>query len=538
MSLPLKFPAPAVDDAAVARDVQVEATQRLMEALVEAENRMARRVQILSEVVFELDPHHRLVFLNNAWCHVTGFPVAGSLGRTLAEFVLPADQSALADLLHGCAPDAGEAFRHYRFQRADRRESWVEVSARLLPDGGAVGVLRDVTERRRQEVERLRAQRLQSTGPLPRGIAHDLNNALSPILMGLDVLRARFPEQAALIDPMLASAGHGAEMVRQVLTFARGGEGQLSEVNILRLVEDIAQILRSSFPRNITIETRCPRGLPRLVGDFTQLHQVLLNLCVNARDAMPDGGQLSIVVSVADVVPGHAGAPAEARAGGAVVLSVTDTGTGIPPEVIERMFEPFFTTKPVDQGTGLGLSTVSGLVRRHGGFVTVRTALGEGSTFRVHLPADAAATELAARPAPELRASRSARGRVILLVEDEVGVREVARLALTELGHDVRLAGDGQTALDMVRSGAEFDVIVTDLDMPRLSGLALVEALRRLVRPLPIVACSGRLAEDEIATLRRLGVAQILAKPFSRDALARAIEDAVSAADATGGVPR
>jgi PAS domain S-box-containing protein len=526
--------APAGDDPSVARDLQVEATQRLMEALVQAENQMRRRVQILSEVVFELDGERRLVFLNDAWRATTGQAVETSLGRPLADFLQAADRVAFTDWLTHGAPETGEALRRYRLERADGREIWVEVSARPLAEGGAVGVLRDVTERRAREGEQRRVQRLQSIGTLAGGIAHDLNNTLLPILMGLDLLRARFPDQAPLLDPMVASAEHGAAMVRQVLTFARGVETQQQVIEPLRLIDDIAKILRSSFARNVAIATHCPRGLPRLVGDFTQLHQVLLNLCVNARDAMPQGGRLTLTAGALPVTPGVDGAPEEARAGLHVVFEVADTGCGITPEVLERMFEPFFTTKGPDKGTGLGLSTVLGIVRSHGGFVRVQTVVGEGSKFQVFLPQAQESPAVGDRAATPVSKAGVAPALRVLFVDDDESVRAVARVALIDLGHEVALAADGAAALAHVNSGVGVDVVVTDLDMPACSGLELARSLRAAHPRVPVIVCSGRLHDEDIDALRAVGVGQFLAKPFTRERLAAAVRAAFEVRPAGG----
>ena len=512
----------------MSRDLQVEATQRLMEALVEAENRMSRRVQILSDVVFELDEEHLLVFLNEAWPTITGCAIDSSLQRPLAAFVLAEDRPAFLDWLAATDRESAVTGHTCRLNRADRRIAWAEFSARPVPAGGLVGVLRDVTARRAQEAEQLRVQRLQSIGTLAGGIAHDLNNALSPILMGLGLLRDRVPEDArSLLDPMVASAEHGAAMVRQVLLFARGAEFQRLEVVPLRLVDDIAKIMRSSFPRHITIETNCRRDLPSLLGDFTQLHQVLLNLCVNARDAMPEGGRLRVTVTAATVTPGEGGAPADSRWGEHVVFSVSDTGTGIAPEVVERMFEPFYTTKAPDKGTGLGLSTVLGIVRNHGGFIRVETAPGHGTTFEVWLPGEARVEST--RRARELVSQATMPGvdpGRILFVDDDPAVRAIAGRVLQTAGHTVTLAVDGAEALRLICGGAAFDVILTDLDMPRLSGLELVRRIRQSHPSLPVVVCSGRMGDDEAAELRKLGAARFVAKPFTRESLLAVVERA------------
>ena len=266
----------------------------------------------------------------------------------------------------------------------------VIIEATLSPGGGECrAVALDITERKRLEQQALRAQRMEGIGTLAGGIAHDLNNVLGPIILSVDLLKMRFLDAAsqellALID---SSAHHGADLVRQVLSFARGVEGQRLEVLIQNVIRDIENLARETFPKHLQIRTVIPAGLWTVIGDRTQLHQVLLNLCVNARDAMPSGGTLTIAAENRTLDAHCTSLSAEAKPGPYVLLQVHDTGTGIPPDVIEKIFDPFFTTKDFRQGTGLGLSTTLGIVKSHGGFLQVTSEPGQGTRFSIYLPA-------------------------------------------------------------------------------------------------------------------------------------------------------
>ncbi len=247
----------------------------------------------------------------------------------------------------------------------------------------------DITERKRLEAEYLRTQRVETIGALAGGIAHDLNNALAPVLMGINLLRKESlsPETARMLDLMDKSALRGSEMVKQILSFSRGVGGQLTAVDVRNLVEEMVRMAEKTFPRTIKILTALPEDVARVRGNATQLHQVLLNLCVNARDAMPNGGTLTIETANAaldnkSLPPGRGLSP-----GAYVILKVSDTGHGIAPELLNKIFEPFFSTKELNRGTGLGLSTVVGIIKTHGGFLDVTSGVGQGSTFKVCLPA-------------------------------------------------------------------------------------------------------------------------------------------------------
>ncbi|MEI7929457.1 MAG: PAS domain S-box protein, partial [Verrucomicrobiales bacterium] len=314
------------------------------------------------------------------------------------------------------------------------------------PEEGVCFVL-DLTERKKLEQQFLRSQRMESIGTLAGGIAHDLNNVLAPIMMAVEVLKMRFPdaESLNLLDILSISVSRGAEMVRQVLSFARGVEGRRMEVQIKHLVHDIEKTVRDTFLKNIEMRTSISKDLWTVMGDPTQLHQVLLNLCVNARDAMPNGGKLTISAENLMLDAHYASLNPEAKPGPYVFIQIEDTGSGIPPGILEKIFDPFFTTKEVGKGTGLGLSTSLAIVKSHGGFLRVYSEMGKGTKFHINLPAR---TELSATTAAETVAEMPrGHGELILIVDDEVSVRLITQRTLETFGYRVLLASDGSESV-------------------------------------------------------------------------------------------
>lgn len=370
----------------------------------------------------------------------------------------------------------------------------------------------DETERRALEAQFLRAQRMESIGALAGGIAHDLNNILSPILTSMELIRAALPrrEDHELVDIVEASANRGAEMVKQILVFARGAEGQRSRLALGLILRDLEKIMRETFPRNVSVEVRPGRGLWPVLGDATQIHQLLLNLCVNARDAMPGGGALTLQASnVAD--PGPSSVPS-------VLLEVTDTGCGIPEDIRDKVFDPFFTTKKVGEGTGLGLSTVQVIVKNHGGSVHFESEAGKGSTFRVRLPADTDAG--AERGAQARKAPPIGRGELVLVVDDESSVRSVTQRTLENFGYRVVVAKNGGDGLAVfARNEGEIAAVITDVMMPVMDGPGMIRELRMQAPALPIIAVTGLVAAENLDRVREVGVQTILAKPYTAETL-------------------
>lgn len=373
----------------------------------------------------------------------------------------------------------------------------------------------DITEQKKIEEQFLRAQRLESLGTLASGVAHDLNNILLPIMMAAPVLRGEedLAERERFLDIVESSAQRGAEIIKQVLTFARGADGDHILLQPIYLLQEVSNIASQTFPKSISLRTSYEEDIRLIEADSTQLHQVLLNLCINARDAMPNGGELCLAVENFDVDAHYASTMPGATAGPHVMLHVSDTGSGISSEVIDKIFDPFFTTKSVGAGTGLGLSTAAGIVRSHGGFIRVASKPGRTS-FKIFLPAKDAAA--ASHPLETETSAPRGRGQTILVVDDEPSIREVAEVILTNHGYHVFTAEDGPTALAIfVQQIGHIDIVLTDIAMPLMGGLALVRALRRIEPGVKIIVSTGRSDHAELAEFAELKVEGFLPKPYT-----------------------
>ncbi len=377
----------------------------------------------------------------------------------------------------------------------------------------------DVTAKKQLEAQYLRAQRMESIGTLAGGVAHDLNNMLAPILMSVELLRSKVtaPSDQALLSMLEEGATRGAEMVRQILTFARGVDSRQILVNPKHFILDVSRILGDTLLKQIEIETFVPQGIWGVTGDPTQLHQVLLNLCVNARDAMSQGGKLTVSAKNEILDEHYAAMHIEAKPGPYVVISVQDTGTGIPPQILDKIFDPFFTTKEVGKGTGLGLATTAAIVKSHGGFINVYSELGRGTTFRVYLPASGEG------PADTIAETTNllprGNGEVILVVDDESSIREITRQTLEAFGYRVLTAADGADAIATYARRSDIAVVLTDMMMPILDGTATIHALKRMNPQVRVIAATGLATANQRDAAMAAGARHFLQKPYSADAV-------------------
>ncbi len=415
------------------------------------------------------------------------------------------------------------------FSRKDGSRVPVLVAAATFEDNPEEGFTFavDLTDRKKLEQQFLRAQRMESIGVLAGGIAHDLNNVLSPIMMSLAVLEMKHTDKDSqeLLNMLSTSAQRGADMVRQVLSFARGVEGRRMDVQLKHLVRELVKIANDTFPKNIEVEADLPAELDTVLGDPTQLHQVLLNLCVNARDAMPEGGRLALTLEEVLLDAHYAALNPEAQPGPYLRLDVADTGGGIPPEVIDQIFDPFFTTKAPGKGTGLGLSTTLGIVKSHGGFIRAYSEVGQGTKFSVYLPAIPAGSAAAPPAATSARLPRG-HGELILVVDDEEFVRHITKQTLETFGYRVALAGDGAEALAVhAKHGGEIAAVLLDMMMPVLDGPATIRVLQRLNPNIRIIGASGFSTHGATAHAASLGVTHFLPKPYTAQALLKMLRE-------------
>ncbi|MEY2408314.1 MAG: hypothetical protein QOF48_984 [Verrucomicrobiota bacterium] len=495
-----------------------------------SEERIREQAELLDkahDAIVVRDLEHRILYWNKGAERLFGWTAAEAVGRNAIELLKP-DETCLAAIRR--VMETGSWTGELTHASKAGPEVLVESRWTLVPDaeGRPKAILvmaTDITAKKSLETQFLRAQRLESIGSLASGIAHDLNNVLAPIMMSVNLLQESLTDEhdRRLLEMLRLSVLRGADMTRQILTFTRGRNGERGVVNLKHLVAEIAKIAQSTFPRLIRLESDCAKDLWTVVADATQMHQVLMNLCVNARDAMPDGGLLSIALRNVVLEEKHSPLQPEAKPGRYVRLTVTDTGIGIAPENLERIWDPFFSSKPDDQGTGLGLSTVARIVRSHAGFAHVESRPGHGACFEIYLPA---ASADAAGPLFEVTAPiGNGHGETILIVDDERVFQEITAAIFTKYGYRVLTASDGIEALAVFSQQKDrIDLVVTDMVMPCLDGPATIRGLQRLKPGLRVIATSG-LGENE-AIARSLG-GTFLLKPFTSEKLLHAVSESL-----------
>ena len=495
------------------------------------EERIREQAALLDQAqdaILVRDLQHNILFWNRGAEKIYGWAAVEAVGKNVKELLFK-ESSAHFDEAGRAVLENGEWQGEIRQTRRDGAEIIVESRWTLVRDekgqpNSILVINTDVTEKKRMESQFLRAQRMESIGTLAGGIAHDLNNVLSPILMAIDMLQLKTTDEASRkwLDVLRTNAERGGNMVRQVLSFARGVEGERVALQPKHLIKEIVKILRETLPKSIEINFQIPKDLWIISADATQIHQVLMNLCVNARDAMPEGGSISIMAENIFVDENYARMHLEAKPGRFVMISVSDTGPGMSAEVQSRIFEPFFTTKEMTKGTGLGLSTALTIVKSHGGFINVYSELHKGSQFTLYLPAlDTPGSVDAAALQTDLPLGN---GEWILVVDDEESIREITRGTLETFGYNVLTASDGTEALALYADKKnEIAVVLTDMVMPFMDGPATIRALQRMNPKVRIIAASGLGAGQHAGEGALEGVAVFLNKPYTAEKLLKTL---------------
>jgi PAS domain S-box-containing protein len=523
------------DDVSFALDVLAGAVQR---QAVEATLRLhSAALNAAADAIFITDRSGLIEWANPAFAALSQWPVEEVIGRNPRDLIKSGEHDAafyreLWQTVVGGKVWRGEIVN----RRRDGSLRTENMTITPLRDAHGeithfISIKQDITDQKAMETHFLKAQRMEAIGALAGGVAHDLNNILAPIMMVTGVLREKFtdPDDRELLAMAQSSAQRGAEIVKQLLTFSRGQEGERTLVQPRHLLGEMIAMMRETFPRSLDLKQLLPGTLWTVLADPTQLHQVLLNLCVNARDAMPDGGRLTVNAANVTLAEGDPKLPLRAKPGPYVVISIADTGHGIPAEIQHRIFDPFFTTKPVGKGTGLGLSTVLGIVQAHGGFLDLESSVGSGTTFHVYLPAIPDGVEASTqRPAP--RPAPVPSGQTILVVDDERDVRDSIRIILEKHNFIVITATDGEAGLaQFLKHRARLSLVITDLMMPKMNGLTLIRTLRAIDPLVKIVVNSGLTEVTERHELAELGVPDILMKPYDGPALLELVRTRLAA---------
>ena len=494
----------------------------------------AALLDITRDAIFVRDFSDRIIYWNEGAQRLYGWTPAEAIGHTTNE--LMPDNASLdsARALHTVqAHDewAGEI----RQKSRTGRELVIQSRWTLMreADGKPKAILvvnSDITEKKQLESQLLRGQRLESIGTLASGLAHDLNNVLAPIMMAVQFIKDNAEDDGmrACFQTLETCSRRGADIIRQVLMFARGVEGERILLNPKHLILEMQRIATETFPRSIEINTRISKQACILLGDATQIQQVLMNLCVNARDAMPQGGVLTIGLDWKELDAAGAKIHPKAKPASYVVISVRDTGTGIPPELIDKIFDPFFTTKPLGQGTGLGLPTVLGIAESHGGFIHLETKLGTGTAFYVYIPAAPGDALGAERPGAREDLAKG-QGELILVVDDEPSVRKLASAILSRNGYHTVTAAEGREGIKVYEQyRQQIRLVVSDLMMPTMDGPGMLRGLREITPDLKSIVITGLGEENRIAEARAAGADLILNKPFTADQLLSGVKQLLS----------
>ncbi|AFY48846.1 PAS domain S-box [Nostoc sp. PCC 7524] len=502
--------------------------------LAEAKIReQAALLDITTDAICVRDLENKILFWNQGAEKLYGWQAYEAIGKNASELLFPEPAPEIeAALLQVISQGNWQG----ELNKVTKKGKEIVVASRwsLVHDEqgkpkSILSVDTDITQKKHLEAQLFRTQRLESIGTLASGIAHDLNNILTPILAGAQLLPLKFPDADErtqhLLEILEINAKRGADLVKQVLSFARGVEGKRITLQLRHIIVELAKVLRETFPKSIEVVTDIPKELWTVSGDSTQLHQVLMNLCVNARDAMPNGGTLKIVAENLFIDENYARMNLEAKQGPYIVITVSDTGVGIPEEHLDRIFEPFFTTKAVGQGTGLGLSTVIGIIQSHGGFVNVDSEVGRGTTFKVYLPAvgDTAEIEVDYLPPP------IGNGELILIVDDEPSIREVTQTSLESKQYKTVVACDGVEAIAIYAKYADkISAVLMNIMLPGLDGLTTIRTLKKINSEVKIIATSGLISKNKLGEIVNTGADGFLSKPYTVNELLFALNQVMT----------
>ncbi|MGB3205736.1 MAG: response regulator [Crinalium sp.] len=480
----------------------------------------AALLDIATDAIFVQDLSNNIVFWNKGAERLYGWEAEEAIGKNVLEFLYKEIPSEIQEPLQNIT-STGEWLGELHQVTKDGKNlivtsRWTSV---LDANGQLKSILvvnTDITEKKQLESQFLRAQRMESLGVLAGGIAHDLNNVLTPVLMAVQLLETKLHDDQSQewLQILERNVNRGADLIKQVLSFAKGISGERTTLQISHLIQEIKQLASETFPKSIRVNTNIKSDLKTVLGDATQLHQVLLNLVVNARDAMPQGGILKIAANNIYIDEHYARINIDSQVGEYILISISDTGIGIERNNLERIFEPFFTTKELGKGTGLGLSTVVGIIKSHGGFINVYSEVGKGTEFKIYLPSSGVIKTNQSLDSSKLL--KKGRGQLILVAEDEEPIRNITKTVLEINGYRVITAVDGAEAIVLYRQyQSEIKIVVLDMMMPYMDGSAAIRLLEQINPEVKIIAVSGLASNETMTEINSSCVKAFLSKPYT-----------------------
>jgi hypothetical protein len=499
-------------------------TKLAEEKLRKSEEQFRLISENVADLIAVLDLEGRRVYNSPMYKNIIGDP-KDLLGTDSFQEIHPYDRDKIKAIFQETVKTGIGQRAEYRFMKKDGTISHIESQGSVIRDKdekitNVVVVSRDVTEKKQLEQQFMRMQRMESIGTLAGGVAHDLNNVLAPILLSIEILKRSIPDERSqkMFETLETSTRRGIDIVKQILGFARGMEGERTLLQLRHIIDDTISIIKETFSKSISIRHEIPKNIWTILGDSTQLHQVIMNLCINARDAMPNGGTVKIFAENKIIDEQYARMHIEAKPGKYLMMSIEDTGTGMPPDVVDRIFEPFFTTKERGKGTGLGLSTAHTIVKSHDGFINVYSEVGKGTTFKVYIPA--AETEEVKTPGFEINELLTGNGELILVVDDEASICEITKQTLETFGYRAVTACDGTEALAIYATqGKDIALVITDMMMPVMDGPRTILALRKLNPAIKIIASSGLDANGQTKQDDKYAADVFITKPYTAEKL-------------------
>lgn len=511
--------------------------QEAEEKLRRSEHRYRTLIESIPDIIYTLDLDGSLSYISPRWEKILGHEESEVLGRFFIEFAPPEDHLFLVRVFKDVRNHKKNVENvHWHYLRKDgARRSFLGSAAPLYDEEGRVtgmiGMARDVTDHQRLEEQLLQSQKMESIGNLAGGIAHGFNNLLGGILGYATFIKRKLSTRDKIyqsVEAIERSAQRAAELTKQLLGFARRGKYQVRPIDCSALIQEIVLILQRTIDPRIAIEVDPDPRLSLIEGDEAQVQQALMNICLNARDAMPQGGILKITSRNQRMIPDQASRQRGMKEGSYIRLTLADTGTGMTTEVRNRIFEPFFTTKAKGQGTGLGLSMVYGIIQNHGGMIEVQSQTGIGSTFSVFLPAIASAVlngeELL--PVPDIHQGQE----TILLVDDEEIIRGLGIDILEDRGYQVLSASEGREAVRIYRERIrEIDLVILDVMMPGIGGKETYRQFRAINPQVKVLLSSGYSTNGEVGEILKLGVSGFVQKPYREEELAAKVREVLDA---------